>query len=90
MPRLADTCNVYVLRDEVLARVSCIEADPDVQSVLESLPTTFALGEGSGRLADAYRASEPLLLRTVPDDYLEELERFGAERRRSSASARGR
>ena len=60
--------------------MACIAADPAVQSVLESLPTTFALGEGSGRLADAYRASEPLLLRTVPDDYLEELERFGAER----------
>ena len=80
VPRLADTCNVYVLREGVLARVACIAADPAVQSVLESLPTNFALDEGSGRLADAYRASEPLLLTTVPDDYLEELERFGAER----------
>ena len=36
VPRLADTCNVYLLRDGVLARVACIAADPAVQSVLEA------------------------------------------------------
>ena len=29
VPRLADTCNVYLLRDGVLARVACVAADPD-------------------------------------------------------------
>ena len=39
VPRLADTCNVYLLRDGVLARVACVAADPAAQPVLESLPT---------------------------------------------------
>ena len=80
VPRLADTCNVYLLRDGVLARVACVAADPAAQPVLESLPQTFALADEPGQIANVFKNSEPLLLRTLPDDYLNELERFGAER----------
>ena len=80
VPRLADTCNVYLLRDGVLARVACVAADPAAQPVLESLPQTFALSDDPGQIANVFKNSEPLLLRTLPDDYLNELERFGAER----------
>jgi PAS domain S-box-containing protein len=80
VPRLADTCNVYLLRDGVLARVACVAADPEAQPVLESLPETFALADEPGQIANVFMNSEPLLLRTLPDDYLNELERFGAER----------
>ncbi|HYK07050.1 MAG TPA: PAS domain-containing protein [Gaiellaceae bacterium] len=80
VPRLADTCNVYLLRDGLLARVACVAADPAAQPVLESLPSTFALTADSGRIANAFTAAEPLLLRTVPEEYLDELERFGASR----------
>ncbi len=38
VPRLAETCNVYLLREGVLARVACVAADPEAQPVLESLP----------------------------------------------------
>ncbi|NUT56166.1 MAG: PAS domain-containing protein, partial [Thermoleophilia bacterium] len=81
VPRLADTCNVYVDRDGVLVRVACVAAYPAVQPVLESLPSTFALQGEVGQVANVYRQGEPLLLRTVPDDYLDELERHGADRR---------
>ena len=80
VPRLADTCNVYLLRDGVLARVACVAADPAAQPVLESLPATFALADESGQIANVFKDSEPLLLRTIPDEYLDELEHFGAER----------
>jgi PAS domain S-box-containing protein len=80
VPRLADTCNVYLLRDGVLARVACVAADPNAQPVLESLPETFALADDPGQIANVFKNSEPLLLRTLPDDYLNELERFGAAR----------
>jgi PAS domain S-box-containing protein len=81
VPRLADTCNVYLLRDGALARVACVSADPEAQPVLESLPSTFALEvDDAGRIAHVFETSEPLLLRTVPDEYLDELERFGADR----------
>jgi signal transduction histidine kinase len=80
VPRLADTCNVYVVRDGALARVACVSADPAVQSMLDSLPGRFALGDDSGPIASVFRASEPLLLRTIPPSYLAELERLGAER----------
>jgi PAS domain S-box-containing protein len=80
VPRLADTCNVYLSDGTTLRRVACVSADPDVQPVLESLPASFALDEREqGRLADVFRSSEPLLLRTVSDEYLDELARFGAD-----------
>ena len=78
VPRLADTCNVYLADGATLARIACVSAHPEVQPVLESLPASFALGE-RGRLADAFRSAEPLLLRTVPAEYFDELARFGAD-----------
>jgi signal transduction histidine kinase len=80
VPRLADTCNVYLLRDGVLARVACVAADPAAQPMLESLPTSFALADESGQIARVFNHSEPLLLRTIPEEYLDELEHFGAAR----------
>ena len=38
VPRLADTCNVYLADGTTLRRVACVSADPEVQPVLESLP----------------------------------------------------
>ncbi len=80
VPSLADTCNVYLADGTTLRRVACVSADPDVQPVLESLPVAFALGEPEqGRLANVYRSAEPLLLQTVPPEYLDELARFGVD-----------
>jgi PAS domain S-box-containing protein len=80
VPRLADTCNVYLADGTTLRRVACVSADPEVQPVLESLPGSFALAEPEqGRLAGVYRSAEPLLLQTVPDEYLDELSRFGVD-----------
>jgi len=81
VPRLADTCNVYVVREGVLARVACVAADPAVQPVLESLPSAFALRGETGQVANVFERGEPLLLRTVSSDYLDELERLGAARK---------
>ena len=80
VPRLADTCNVYIVRDGDLARVACVAADPAAQPVLESLPASFALEGEIGQIANVFRNGEPLLLRTVTSDYLDELERLGADR----------
>ena len=80
VPRLADTCNVYLADGTTLRRVACVSADPEAQPVLESLPVSFALGEPEqGRLAGVYRSAEPLLLQTVPQEYLDELARFGVD-----------
>ncbi|HUP33131.1 MAG TPA: PAS domain-containing protein [Gaiellaceae bacterium] len=80
VPRLADTCNVYAGVGEDLVRVTCAAADPAVQPLLEGLPATFALsGKGTGRLASVYRSAEPILLATIPSEYLAELARLGAD-----------
>ena len=86
VPRLADTCNVYLLRDGVLARVACVAADPAAQPMLESLPTSFALARRVG--ADRARSSTTpsrCCCATIPDEYLDELERFGADASRVRA-----
>ena len=63
VPRLADTCNVYLADGTTLRRVACVSADPEVQPLLESLPTSFAVGEPEqGRLRRRVRSAEPLLL----------------------------
>ena len=80
VPRLADTCNVYVHRDGTLVRVACVSADPAVQTVLESLPNLYALQADTGRIASVFRASEPLLMRSIPPEYYGELVRLGADR----------
>jgi PAS domain S-box-containing protein len=80
VPRLADTCNVFLGVDDALVRVACVSADPSVQQLLESLPASFAAGIGEeGRLARAFRSAEPLLLQTMTRDYLDELARLGAD-----------
>ncbi|MHB1242040.1 MAG: PAS domain-containing protein [Gaiellaceae bacterium] len=80
VPRLADTCNVYVGAGDELVRVTCVAADSNLQPVLESLPRSFALsGDGTGRLADVFRTAEPVLLGTVPHEYFAELSRLGAD-----------
>ncbi|MDX6439110.1 MAG: hypothetical protein QOF45_1693 [Gaiellaceae bacterium] len=79
VPRLANSCNVYVASDDSLVRVACVNNDPELQPLLEALPSTFALtGEGTGLLAHAFRSTEAVLLSTVSLEYYEELARFGA------------
>ena len=80
VPRLADTCNVYIAADGVLNRVACVAADPEVQPVLEALPAIFPVAGGeTGRLAQVHSTAKPLLLRTVAPEYLDELARLGAD-----------
>jgi PAS domain S-box-containing protein len=79
VPRLANSCNVYVASDDSLVRVACVNNDPELQPLLEALPSTFALtGEGTGLLAHAFQSTEAVLLSTVSLEYYEELARFGA------------
>jgi PAS domain S-box-containing protein len=79
VPRLANSCNVFVASDDSLVRVACVNNDPELQPLLESLPSRFALtGEGTGMLAHAFRSTEAVLLSTVSLEYYEELARFGA------------
>src|SRR6185295_14976485 len=78
VPRLADSCNVYVASADSLVRVACLNNDPKLQPILESLPDRFALtGEKTGLLAHAYRSTESVLLSTVSAEYYAELERLG-------------
>jgi PAS domain S-box-containing protein len=80
VPRLADSCNVYVASDDSLVRVACVNNDPRLQPILESLPSTYALtGEATGLLAHAFRSTESVLLSTVSAEYYEELARLGAD-----------
>ena len=48
--------------------------------MLESLPGPFALGRArAGPSREVFRSAEPLLLQTVPAEYLDELSRFGVD-----------
>jgi PAS domain S-box-containing protein len=80
VPRLADSCNVYVASVDTLVRVACVNNDPKLQPLLESLPSRFALtGEATGLLAEAFRSTESVLLSTVSAEYYAELERLGGD-----------
>ena len=80
VPRLADTCNVYVASGDHLERVACVSDDPRLRPTLEALPASFALeGAGTGALARVFETREPVLLATVTDEYLAELGRLGAD-----------
>ena len=80
VPRLADSCNVFVASADSLVRVACMNNDPKLQPILESLPSRYALtGEGTGLLAHAFRSTESVLFSTVEPEYFEELERLGAD-----------
>ena len=80
VPRLADSCNVYVVSGDQLERIACVNNDPQLQTVLESLPASFALeGPGTGMLARVFGTREPVLLSTVTPEYLDELNRLGGD-----------
>ena len=80
VPRLADSCNVYVVSDDRLERVACVNNDPRLQPLLESLPASFALeGPDVGTLAGVFTPREPVLLSTITDEYLADLDRLGAD-----------
>jgi PAS domain S-box-containing protein len=80
VPRLADSCNVFVASGDSLVRIACLNNDPDLQPLLESLPSRYALtGEGTGLLAQAFRSTESVLLSTISPEYFEEIARLGAD-----------
>ena len=80
VPRLADSCNVFVASADSLVRVACVNNDPKLQRHLESLPSSYPLtGEGTGLLAQAFRSTESALFSTVEPEYFAELERLGAD-----------
>jgi PAS domain S-box-containing protein len=80
VPRLADTCNVYVASGDRLQRVASVSDDPRLQPALEALPASFALeGPETGALARVFTTREPVLLSTVTDEYFAELARLGAD-----------
>jgi PAS domain S-box-containing protein len=80
VPRLADSCNVFVASADSLVRVACVNNDPRLQPLLESMPSRYALtGEGTGLLAHAFRSTESVLFSTIEQEYFEELERLGAD-----------
>ena len=80
VPRLADSCNVFLASGDALVRFACVNIDPDLQPLVESMPSRYALtGEGTGLLAHAFRSTESVLFSTVSPEYFEELERLGAD-----------
>jgi signal transduction histidine kinase len=80
VPRLADTCNVYVGSGDRLERIACVSDEPRLQATLESIPASFALdGPGTGVLARVFDTREPVLLATITAEYLADLERLGAD-----------
>ncbi|HUQ23242.1 MAG TPA: PAS domain-containing protein [Gaiellaceae bacterium] len=80
VPRLADTCNVYVRSGGGLVRIACVSDDPALQRALEALPASFALeGPEKGALAQVFATREPVLLSTIPDEYFAELARLGGD-----------
>ena len=83
VPRLADTCNVYLVRDG--RRSPASRASPPIRRRSRCSSRCPTQLRARGRVGAASQAcstaSEPLLLRTIPDEYLDELERFGADRR---------
>ena len=80
VPRLADSCNVFVASADALVRVACVNNDPDLQPHLEALPSRYALtGQDTGLLAQAFRSTEAVLFSTVEPAYFDELQRLGAD-----------
>ena len=80
VPRLADSCNVYVGSGDRARADRVRQRRPRLQPILEGIPASFALeGPGTGVLARVFDTREPVLLSTVTAEYLADLERLGAD-----------
>jgi PAS domain S-box-containing protein len=82
VPRFAESCSIYLSEGESLQRVGYAHADPRVEPLVASLPSSYPLGEGSTALmARAFSRGKPLLVATVTSEFVDNLETLGVDRR---------
>ena len=81
VPRFAESCNIYVARGESLERAAFAHADPELEPVVASLPSTYPLGEGSTALmARVFSRGKPILVPTLTPEFVDNLESLGVRR----------
>ena len=80
VPRIADSCNIYLAEGDVLIRVAYSHADPELEQVMESMPARYDLGTTAPALfRQVYGRGEPLLASTLTPDVVEGLSQLGID-----------
>ena len=81
VPELADSLHIFLADRDQLVRVACAHADPELQPVIESLPSSYPLGPDSPAfMATVFERAESVLFSEVSTDFYEHLGQLGAER----------
>jgi signal transduction histidine kinase len=80
VPRIADSCNIYLAEGNILIRVAHSHADPELERVMDSMPDRYDLGPTApARFREVFRRGEPLLASTITRDVVEGLSQLGVD-----------
>ncbi len=80
VPRMADSCNIYLAEGDILIRVAHSHADPELERVMDEMPNRYDLGpEAPALFRDIFRRGEPLLASTLTADVVDALSRLGVD-----------
>ncbi len=81
VPRFAESCNIYIAQGESLDRVAYAHADPELEPLVGSLPSSYPIGEGSTALmARVFSRGKPIIVPTLTPEFVDNLESLGVER----------
>jgi PAS domain S-box-containing protein len=80
VPRIADSCNIYLAEGDTLIRVAYSHADADLERLMSEMPDRYELGPGAPQFfRDVYGKGEPLLAATLTADVVEGLAQLGID-----------
>ena len=81
VPRIADSCNIFLAEGDLLQRVAHAHSDPALERVMDTMPDRYELGPGAPPvLRETLASGEPLLASTLDDGLVSALEAIGLER----------
>jgi PAS domain S-box-containing protein len=81
VPRIADSCNIFLAEGEALHRVAHAHSDPELERVMDEMPEQYELGSDAPPvLRDALASGKPLLASTLDEGLVSALEAIGLDR----------
>jgi PAS domain S-box-containing protein len=81
VPRIADSCNIFLADGHTLQRVASAHSDPELERVMDAMPDRYELGpDAPPMLRDRIARGEPLLASALDEEIVAALEAIGLER----------
>ena len=80
VPRIADSCNIFLAEGDVLHRVAHAHSEPELERLMDAMPDRYVLGPEAPQLLRDVAAGEPLLASTLDGELIAALEAIGIDR----------